>query len=195
MFWANKPVNIVFGYFGLNGTFLDQKSEVLKKSKESKFSQLVSPFFLPDSFLMHKDKMDCILFGTGPRLALSTSFSVTIDGKVLNRASENKYLGVVPDPLLTWNAHVDYLAGNRVRQRVALLGPVMKNINVYMTGTVYTSVVLPILDYCDAECSYFATSGVLTLRGWRNCKARRGARYVFGEQRKRANFPGLRSSG
>ena len=77
--------------------------------------------------------MDCIIFGTGPRLALSTSFSVTIDRKVLSRASENKYLGVVLDPSLTWNAHVDYLVGN-VRQRVALLGPIMKNIN--MTGTV-----------------------------------------------------------
>ena len=51
--------------------------------------------------------MDCIIFGTGPRLALSTSSSVTVDGKVLNGASENKYFGVVLDPSLTWNAHVD----------------------------------------------------------------------------------------
>ena len=124
-----------------------------EKSKESKFSQGVSPFFLPDNLLMHKGKMDCILLGTGPRLALSTSFSVTIDGKVLNRASKNKYLWNVLDPWLTWNAHVDYLVGN-VRQRVTLLGPIMKNINMYVTGTVYTSFVLPILDYCDAVCSY-----------------------------------------
>ena len=58
---------------------------------------------------MHKGKMDGILLGTGPRLALSTSFSVTIDGKVFNRASKNKYLWNVLDPWLTWNAHVDYL--------------------------------------------------------------------------------------
>ena len=64
-----------------------------------------------------------------------------------------KYLWNVLDPWLTWNAHVDYLVGN-VRQRVALLGPIMKNINMYVTGTVYTSFVLPILDYCDAVCSY-----------------------------------------
>ena len=98
--------------------------------------------------------MNCILFGTGPKLALSTSFFLsTIDGKVLNRASENKYLGVVLDPLLTWNPHVDYLVGN-VRQRVALLGPIMKNLYMYMTDTVYTSDVLPILDYCDAVWSF-----------------------------------------
>ena len=75
---------------------------------------------------MHKRKMNCILFGTGPKLALSTSFFLsTIDGKILNRASKNKYLGIVLDPSLTWNAHVDYLVGN-VRQRVALLGPIIK---------------------------------------------------------------------
>ena len=134
--------------------------------------------------------MDCILLGTGPRLALSTSFSLTIDGKVLNRASENKYLGVVLDPSLTWNAHVDYSVGN-VRQRVALLGPIMKNINIYMTDTVYTSLVLPILDYRDAV---GATAGVLTLKNWSSFQ-RRAARYVSGEQQKRANFLGLRDCG
>ena len=106
--------------------------------------------------------MDCILLGTGPRLALSPSFSVTFDGKVLNRASENKYLWNVLDPWLTWNAHVDYLVGN-VSQRVALLGPKMKNINMYVTGTVDTSFVLPILVITAALC--VATAGVLTLIG------------------------------
>ena len=106
--------------------------------------------------------MDCILLGTGARLALSTSFSVTIDGKVLNRASKNKYLWNVLDPWLTWNAHVDYLVGN-VRQRVALLGPKMKNINMYVTGTVDTSFVLPILVITATLC--VATAGVLTLIG------------------------------
>ena len=139
-----------------------------EKSKESKFSQGVSPSFLPDNLLMHKGKMDCILLGTGPRLALSTSFSVTIDGKVLNRASKNKYLWNVLDPWLTWNAHVDYLVGN-VRQRVALLGPIMKNINMYVTGTVDTSFVLPFLVITATLC--VAIAGVLTLIGWRNCKA------------------------
>ena len=103
---------------------------------------------------------------------------------------ENKYFGVVLDPWLTWNAHVDYLVGN-VRQRVALLGPIMKNINMYMTGTVYTSFVLPILDYCDAVWSYYGSVNAEKLEKLQ----RRAARYVSGEQRKRANFFGLHDSG
>ena len=63
---------------------------------------------------------------------------------------------------------------------------------MYVTDTVYTSFFSLFLITATLS---VATAGVLTLIGWRNCKARRGARYVSGEQRKRANFPALGSSG
>jgi len=47
-----------------------------------------------------------MLFGTGPKLALSSSFYTAIDGKALNRVSEYKYLRVVLDESLTWNARL-----------------------------------------------------------------------------------------
>ena len=65
----------------------------------------------------------------------------------------------------------------------------MKNIN--MTGTVYTSFVLPTLDYCDAVWSYCGSVNAEKLEKLQ----RRAARYVSGEQRKRPNFLGLRDSG
>ena len=76
-----------------------------------------------------------MLFGNGPRLELSTSFSVAIDGKELNCTSKYEYLGVILDASLTWNAHVDYLIG-KVRKRLAILGRIRKNINMYTAGTV-----------------------------------------------------------
>ena len=60
---------------------------------------------------MHTGKTECMLFGTGPRLAISTSISVAIDRKEHNRSSKYKYLGVVLDASLTWNANVDYSIG------------------------------------------------------------------------------------
>ena len=101
-----------------------------------------------NDLFMHEGKTECMLFGTCPKLALFTSFSIAIDGKALNSVSEYKYLGIVLDASLTWNAHVDYLIG-KVRKRLAMLGRIRKNINMYTAGTVYTSFVLPILDYCD----------------------------------------------
>ena len=84
---------------------------------------------------MHKSEPECMLFGTSPRLALSTSFSAAIGRKESNRASKYKCLWVVLDAPLTWNAHVDYLIG-KVRKRLASLGRIRKNTNVYKAGTV-----------------------------------------------------------
>ena len=58
-----------------------------------------------NDLFMHEDKTECMLFGTCPKLALSTSFSIAIDGKALNSVSEYKYLGIVLDASLTWNEH------------------------------------------------------------------------------------------
>jgi len=110
---------------------------------------LINNWLIDNNLFMHEDKTECMLSGTGPKLALSTSFSIVIDGKALNRVSEYKYLRTVVDASLTWNAHVDCLIGNEVRKRLAMLGRIRKNINMYTLGTVYTSFVLPILDYCD----------------------------------------------
>jgi len=106
---------------------------------------LVNKWLIDNNLFMHEGKTDFKLFGTGSKLALSTSFSIIIDGKALNRVSEYKYLKIVPDASLTWNAHVDYLIG-KVKKRLAMLGRIRKNINMYTAGTVYRSFVLPILD-------------------------------------------------
>ena len=83
---------------------------------------LVNKWLIDNNLFMHEGKTECMLFGTGPKLALSTSFSIAIDGKALNRVSEYKYLGVVLDASLTWNVHVDYLIG-KLRKRLTMLGP------------------------------------------------------------------------
>ena len=129
--------------------------------------------------------MECMLFGTGPKLALSTSFSIVIDGKALNHVSEYKYLGIALDASLTWNEHVDYLI-SKVRKRLAMLGRIRKNINMYTAGTVYTSLVLPILDYCDTVWSCCRSVNTDKLEKYQ----RRAARIVMhlGSSEKALNF-------
>ena len=69
---------------------------------------LVNKWLIDNNSFMHEAKTECMLFGTGPKLALSSSFSIVIDGKALNRISEHKYLGIILDASVTWNAHVGY---------------------------------------------------------------------------------------
>ena len=40
---------------------------------------LVNKWLKHNDLFMHKSKTECLLFGIGPSLALSTSFSVVID--------------------------------------------------------------------------------------------------------------------
>ena len=148
---------------------------------------LVNKWLIDNNLFMHEGKTECMLFGTGPKLALSTSFSIAIDGKALNRVSEYKYLGIVLDASLTWNAHVDYLIG-KVRKRLAMLGRIRKNINMYTAGTVYTSFVLPILDYCDTVWSCCGSVNTDKLEKLQ----RRAARIIMhlGSSEKALNFLG-----
>lgn len=44
---------------------------------------LVNKWLIDNNLFMHKGKKECMLFGTGPRLALSTSFSVALMEKHL----------------------------------------------------------------------------------------------------------------
>ena len=44
---------------------------------------LVNKWLIDNNLFMHKGKTECMLFGTGPRLALSTSFSVALMEKHL----------------------------------------------------------------------------------------------------------------
>ena len=86
---------------------------------------LVNKWLIDNNLFIREGNTECKLFGTGHKLAPSTSFCIVIDGKTLNRVSEYKYLGTILDASLTWNAHVDYLIG-KVRKRLAMLGRIRK---------------------------------------------------------------------
>ena len=53
-------------------------------------------WLVDNSLFIHQGKTECVLFGTGSRLA-TANLSVNIDGKELTRVAEYKYLGVTLD--------------------------------------------------------------------------------------------------
>ena len=76
----------------------------------------------------------------------------------------------------------------KVRKRLAMLGRIRKNINMYTAGTIYTSFVLPILDYCDTVWSCCGSVNTDKLEKLQ----RRAARIVMrlGSSEKALNFLG-----
>ena len=56
----------------------------------------VNDWLVDNSLFIHQGKTECVLFGTGSRLA-TANLSVNIDGKELTRVAEYKYLRVILD--------------------------------------------------------------------------------------------------
>ena len=88
-----------------------------------------------------------MLTGTHQRLARVDNFTVKAKDTVLSRVYQFKYLGVVLDPCLSWNDHVDYI-GRKVSARLGMLRRARKVISRESCITLYNAMVLPIFDYC-----------------------------------------------
>ena len=131
----------------------------------------VSDWLVHNSLFIHQGKTECVLFGTGSRLANAT-LSVNIDGKEPTRVAEYRYLGVILDESLSWNTHVNYLI-SKVSKRLGILGRTRGSISMHTAGIIYRSFIPPVLDYCDTV--------------W-NCCRRINAGYIEKVQRRAARI-------
>ena len=102
---------------------------------------------LNSCYLKIYSKTKIMLTGTHQRLARVDNFTVKAKDTVLSRVYQFKYLGVVLDPCLSWNDHVDYI-GRKVSARLGMLRRARKVISRESCITLYNAMVLPIFDYC-----------------------------------------------
>ena len=109
---------------------------------------LVHDWLLDNNMFLHKGKTECVLFGISPRLSTACSFSVSVQGHIIKRVTEFRYLGIVLDEVLTFSAHVKYLI-SKAGKRLGMLSRVRNNISMHTANVIYKSFILPVLDYCD----------------------------------------------
>ena len=88
-----------------------------------------------------------MLFGTYGRLFNVDTFSVRVDGQVIQRVYEFKYLGDVFDEHMSWSTHVKHVLV-RAGKRVVMLSRI-RVLTTYCANVIYTSFIRPVLDYCD----------------------------------------------
>ena len=87
-----------------------------------------------------------MLTGTHQRLASVDSFTVKAKDTILSRVYQFKYLGVVLDPYLSWNDHIDYI-GRKISARLGMLCKARKVIPRESCITLYNAMILPLFDY------------------------------------------------
>ena len=98
-------------------------------------------------FYLNYSKTKIMLSGTHQRLTRIDTFLVKAKDTVLSRVYQFKYLGIILDPSLSWNDHVDYI-GRRVSMSLGMLRRARKIIPRESCITLYNAMILPIFDYC-----------------------------------------------
>ena len=93
-------------------------------------------------------KTEAMVFGTSPCLSNMDSFTISVNGTSIKRVSQLKYLGVVFDERLSWNDHVKFILA-KAGKGVEMLGRICYCITWHSAKIIYTSIIRPIIEYCD----------------------------------------------
>ena len=93
-------------------------------------------------------KTQVILFGSRHALSKNPVLNISLQGECLQQVKCVKYLGVMLDNCLSWNAHVDYLQ-KKTNKVVKMLRRLRHTVPSCVIQNLYTTIVLPSLDYCD----------------------------------------------
>ena len=73
-----------------------------------------------NGLFLNKKKSEFIIFGTSARLSSTRNCDVKIGGSSIKRVSSFKYLGVVLDEVLNWNAHLNFII-SKGSKRIGML--------------------------------------------------------------------------
>ena len=88
-----------------------------------------------------------MLTGTHQKLSSVQSFTVSVNDEDLEKVYKFKYLGVILDPCLTWNEHIEHI-GNKISSRLGMLRRARKVIPKEACITLFNAMVVPLFDYC-----------------------------------------------
>ena len=94
------------------------------------------------------DKTESLLIGSRKMLTKHNALKLQIQGKCIQPQKSVKYLGVVIDQQLKWDAHLDYIC-TKVSKLVKFLGRLRHYLNETSLTLIYRSIILPLFDYAD----------------------------------------------
>ena len=95
---------------------------------------------------LNVDKSTCMLIGSRQRVAGHT-LSVSVSGSVLSQVHSVRYLGVLNDPVVSWNLHICNMI-SRVRSRLASIIQ-FGSLPPAVLCVLYSPFVMSLFDYCD----------------------------------------------
>ena len=90
-----------------------------------------------------------MLFGTKQSLCKFKDISLIYEGVMIERVEKFKYLGVLFDPQLSWDDHVNYLSSN-ISKRIGVICRVKYYLPSKTVNILTQALVFPHFDYCSS---------------------------------------------
>ena len=130
----------------------------------------LSDWFAHNKLTLNYSKTEYIDFSK-PAVGLSDSnFILKIDGNLIQKVNESKFLGVIIDKDLSWRGHIAGVR-SRLSQTIGIIGRARSFMNRAQLLLLYNTMVLPYLQYClinwgnfDGDHNKGLRDGLLTLQ-------------------------------
>jgi len=110
----------------------------------------VKSWFAENDLLLNADKTEVMMIGTSSQLCLAETIgTVTVADSCLTVSSQLKSLGVIFDPILTFEAHVSSIC-KACNYHIWALQHIRRVLPQDVAKTLASSIVGSRLDYCNA---------------------------------------------
>ncbi len=109
---------------------------------------VVSEWLKANRLTLNIKKTKLVVFGSRQKLSQTPQLKLAINGEQLEQVSQMKYLGVILDHTLTFDAHIDYVFSKSVK-KLGILRKSRDYLDMDTSVMLYKSLVLPHFDYCD----------------------------------------------
>lgn len=105
----------------------------------------VNMWFKQNKLSLNLSKSKMMIFGNSNTEAQE---AIQIEGVVIERVHEIKFLGVIIDDRISWNSHIKYIA-TKISRSISVIAKVKHILNIKALHTLYNSLILPYLYYCS----------------------------------------------
>ena len=89
-----------------------------------------------------------IIFSPTSKSQLFDSFSIQIDGTVIERVHHARFLGVYIDEKLKWGEHIHQIS-TKISKNIGILAKLKHRLNTSVLIQLYSTLILPYLTYCN----------------------------------------------
>ena len=117
-------------------------------SSFNKEIEKISNWFKSNKLSLNLTKTNYVIFRTRNRRVPTTTQEIQIDGLIISRLQNVKFLGIMINEFLNWNIHITDIC-KRLAKNIGLLFKLKYLLPKNVLFMIYNSLVLPYLNYCN----------------------------------------------